>query len=420
MGFFDNLDDPKTQLLLQLGLGLLGGAPGQRKNFGADLAHAGQQGLLGYSQAKGMQAKLAEEKQQQEYRGLQMAQMKREQDRAAQEDALAPKYFGPQSYPQGMTGDDQGNPMPALPPKQDFQGYSNALMGINPMKGIALQQSMMKDSPFGKVDPKDYTPESLQAFAATRDYTQLRPRSKVEVTNGLAYDPYATKPGSFVSGPLADVVPDGRGGFTYNNAKINPLERARVGLEAQRVGMDQQRLGMDRQRLALETPGPNGITPKDLSQANAGVAKEGALAAQTAQRALPDVEAQAQDTIGLVDKMLKHPGFSTTVGAKGPTGVFAAAGRPIPGTDAADFIALRDQLLGKQFMEAYQTLKGGGQITEVEGKKATDAMSRMNTAQSEAAFQEAAKDFKNVLQAGLMRARRKAGSPTGFRVLGKE
>ena len=60
-------------------------------------------------------------------------------------------------------------------------------------------------------------------------------------------------------------------------------------------------------------------------------------------------------------------------------------------------------------MQAYQGLKGGGQITEVEGKKATDAISRMNTAASEPEFRKAVEDFQTVIKQGLYRAKAKAG-----------
>ena len=71
-------------------------------------------------------------------------------------------------------------------------------------------------------------------------------------------------------------------------------------------------------------------------------------------------------------------------------------------------------------MEAYQGLKGGGQITEVEGAKAQSAISRMNIGQSEKEFKTAVKEFREVLKVGLERARKKAGlenkaDPLGIR-----
>ena len=54
-------------------------------------------------------------------------------------------------------------------------------------------------------------------------------------------------------------------------------------------------------------------------------------------------------------------------------------------------------------MEAYKTLKGGGQITEIEGKKATAAMTRMDTSQSEAEFVKAAREFQEIIRGAVAR-----------------
>lgn len=132
-------------------------------------------------------------------------------------------------------------------------------------------------------------------------------------------------------------------------------------------------------------------------------------AGATAQRDLPNAVAGAEQTVGIIDKMLSHPGLSSAVGAKGPAMLFGALDSPIAGTEAADFMALRDQLGGKQFLEAFESLKGGGQITQVEGEKATNAIARMQTAQSEKAFREAASEFRAVVEAAKNRAVQRAG-----------
>jgi hypothetical protein len=91
----------------------------------------------------------------------------------------------------------------------------------------------------------------------------------------------------------------------------------------------------------------------------------------------------------------------------------------IPGTDVSDFNARLDQLRGGAFLEAFQTLKGGGQITEVEGKKATDAITRMRSSQSEDEFKAAALEFKAILQRGVDRAAQRGAQPSGAGVAKK-
>lgn len=121
----------------------------------------------------------------------------------------------------------------------------------------------------------------------------------------------------------------------------------------------------------------------------------------------PRVVQNAETAIRLSDELLKHPGFSQAVGASSMLGI-----QKIPGTNAKDFMNRLDQIKGGAFLEAFNSLKGGGQITEVEGKKATDAIARMDNSTSEAEFKSAVSDFQKVVRAGMNRAKMKA-KPVG-------
>lgn len=118
---------------------------------------------------------------------------------------------------------------------------------------------------------------------------------------------------------------------------------------------------------------------------------------------LPKVVAQGEETVKLVDDLLAAPGFKQAVGTSRVLGV-----QNIPGTAAKDFDIRLDQLKGKQFLQAFESLKGGGQITEVEGRKATDAISRMNAAASEEEFTKAAREFQDIIRQGVERAKGRA------------
>jgi hypothetical protein len=152
---------------------------------------------------------------------------------------------------------------------------------------------------------------------------------------------------------------------------------------------------------------------------------------------LPPTQKQIQDrdriiadadySIKLVDDLINHPGMPDVVGGSfNPAGWAAKAGIPIPGTDAAGFMARLDQVGGRQFLQAYESLKGAGQITEVEGKQATNALSRlMKTGQTEAEYREAAKELKGIFALAKDRARGQGAGqtpqPTGdFKFLGIE
>lgn len=100
-----------------------------------------------------------------------------------------------------------------------------------------------------------------------------------------------------------------------------------------------------------------------------------------------------------------HAGFEDLIGA-----TYKPFARLLDGTDAADMQARLDEIKGGAFLKAFESLKGGGQITEVEGKKATDAITRMSRSQSEAEFVQAALEFRNVVEIGLQRAAAKGGA----------
>jgi hypothetical protein len=129
------------------------------------------------------------------------------------------------------------------------------------------------------------------------------------------------------------------------------------------------------------------------------LAAAGVLAGQN----MPKVQQQSNQMLDVINQIETNPGLSAVVGAPNPfKGKIPLIGN-IPGSPAADFQAKLDQLGGKQFLEAFQSLKGGGQITEVEGTKATNAIASMQTSQSEEQFMRSLNDLKNVVNNGLAR-----------------
>jgi hypothetical protein len=173
--------------------------------------------------------------------------------------------------------------------------------------------------------------------------------------------------------------------------------------------------------LTMGQPGvlPAAVDPRlagQQAEAKAGGQVRGTSAAQSA-ISFPEAQAKAQYTLNLVDELVSHPGLSGAVGAPGAGKVAAK----IPGTKEAGFMSLLNQIQGRQFLEAFESLKGGGQITQIEGDKATQAISRMNTAQSEAEFKAAANEFKGIVSNAIRRSQAKAGgnatmTPSGMPV----
>jgi len=72
-----------------------------------------------------------------------------------------------------------------------------------------------------------------------------------------------------------------------------------------------------------------------------------------------------------------------------------------------------EQIGGGAFLQAFNTLKGGGQITEKEGEKGTAAINRMKLATSEKEFINASRDFQAVLRRGVETAQKELKSGPG-------
>lgn len=121
--------------------------------------------------------------------------------------------------------------------------------------------------------------------------------------------------------------------------------------------------------------------------------------------AAPAAVAGAEQTLAQIDDVMNDPNLGWAVGLGGVVPAIA-------NTAQAGVIAKIEQLQGRAFLEAFQSLKGGGQITEVEGKKATDAIARLQRTQNLEDFKAALKDLRDVVAAGLERARASGGVAT--------
>jgi hypothetical protein len=145
-----------------------------------------------------------------------------------------------------------------------------------------------------------------------------------------------------------------------------------------------------------------GFIPKDVAGKEA--AEKRGQAQGTAQAALAggaDLDAEA--TKKKIDDFIASEGFNEVFGQADqyrPSWTHSDAG--------ADSLARFEQLTGTAFLSAYQMLKGGGAITDIEGQKAGAAMARLNRAQSEAEAKQALTDFKEAVDMGLKKLRRAA------------
>jgi hypothetical protein len=215
-------------------------------------------------------------------------------------------------------------------------------------------------------------------------------------------------------GGAATVVPGSVGAVTMTPAQIatNKVAQGQLAVSQGQLGVAQQRAALDVRKLAQDSDPAFAQKMAQAREAGAAAAKD----INTATRVLPQVVSSANQTLSLIDTMIgkrddkgnlikgaaPHPGFKASVGATLTPGM-----RFVPGSDASDFQSYFDQVKGGAFLQAFETLKGGGAITEKEGEKGTAALNRMNLAQSEKEFVTAAREFQNVVRAGVQRAQAK-------------
>jgi len=158
--------------------------------------------------------------------------------------------------------------------------------------------------------------------------------------------------------------------------------------------------------LPLPTPenfrprGPNVIVQPGMKQADAMAAMSSADKA----------EAQAVNSIALIDKLIDENGNIRPEAASVVGPIQGRTVANIPMTRNQTYAQpIIDQIRGQAFLQAFESLKGGGAITEIEGQKATQAMARLSQTQYEPDFANALKELRDIMAVGMQRARQMRG-----------
>jgi hypothetical protein len=144
------------------------------------------------------------------------------------------------------------------------------------------------------------------------------------------------------------------------------------------------------------TTGSSQIVPKNLAGAEEqkALGKGQGEATITARTALPAAQQAATDVAAQVNRLKNDPDLSSVLGPIDSITPNISAG-------SNRVQAYINQLGGGAFLQARTLLKGGGQITDFEGKKAEQAYIRLNQAQSPEDFKAALDDFNDAVQSGL-------------------
>lgn len=227
-------------------------------------------------------------------------------------------------------------------------------------------------------------------------------------------------------GAKAQFAPDQSGGENYGlqlyytkdaNGQLHAWQPGRNGQpievplpegQAFAPGVDYLNTGtafvpVDRRGAALDTNAP-GVAPVPIDVAGKQSAEVQGTAQGQAVVDLPNTLAKAAETHQVINQLRNHPGRRQ---ATGGTAILPI----LPGTAAKDFDVLLQQARGGVFLQAYQQLKGGGAITNIEGEKGEQAIARLDRAQTEAEFLSALDDLDAVISAGEARMKQRAGQP---------
>jgi len=228
------------------------------------------------------------------------------------------------------------------------------------------------------------------------------------------------------------------GGAMPAGAPMNaPMNMPMGGMPVQAGGMPAQTGGMPSIPTGMPMVSGRGMSPAAMSSANKEIfvdvekrRLENLEKSPTVIATITDTLRNVEDLIGdarivkdekgkeKIDYTVTKDGKQVQ-GRKPAAGFETAVGFGLPsyltpaGSSASDFKVRLDQIKDRTFLQAFETLKGSGQITEKEGEKATSALNRMSTAQSEIEFIKAAREFEQNLRTGMDLAKKKAGVPTG-------
>lgn len=139
----------------------------------------------------------------------------------------------------------------------------------------------------------------------------------------------------------------------------------------------------------------------------AGAAEQTAdgKARSEAKAALPAIQSASEQMLATIDSLANDAYLPNMLGP-------INSRTPNLTSDAARVKSKMDQINGQTFLQAFNALKGGGAITEIEGQRATEAMARLNAAQSLEDYQAALTELRGVVERGMSNARAKANGST--------
>lgn len=303
-----------------------------------------------------------------------------------------------QAFPVQMGGSGQHPMAPAQGQPQQPQPQFPLIPGMSPQQSYLMAQQM---------GLPDYLKLAVQQNAPTNEQKNLSflaPEQRNAILAGQALGDASRDGMQMVMGPDGRIQAIPVQGYAQAQAQLAGAQ-ARAQAEAQ-ASQDLVTVNMP-DGSTQQMPRAQAINLTSQQQPQSGVSTGGIGSTPSkeileARADLPRLTAESEQIINSIDGILNHPGLEGSVG-------FQYGLSAIPGTDESDFVARHEQLQGQVFLQGFQQLKGGGAITEIEGRKAEQAIARLSRAQSEREYRNSLLEIRGIVQTALERARRKAG-----------
>ena len=201
----------------------------------------------------------------------------------------------------------------------------------------------------------------------------------------------------------AGMALQGKEGTAFSGTLTGFRERADMERKRQAVAARRQLMGNLMGGMGMGGAGAAG-SPTQQREAIMSALTGQLIDAPTANILLGNVEKQESNMSGAskatamiadIDNLLSLEGLDQIVGVKGiATGALDTLGLGALLPQAQVARGVLDKIKGGVFLNAFESLKGGGQITELEGKKAEEAGARLLTTQSPEDFRAALAELR--------------------------
>jgi len=285
----------------------------------------------------------------------------------------------------GLLGMMGGGREDTVQPPSQRERISNALMSMS-MFPTAGMQAQMQAFQQKKADYRDEQRDNRLLDRKERQEMQKRNRTLEILRDQGVPDgdlQLAASNPAYMSALMSQVAQARLGGGEVQDP-YSTIGKLQADLAAGRISEEQYQMEIQRRApsgMSL-TVGPDGtvrMTQGDVAEADT-----------------PDNVSSPEAMIANIDGILSDPALDFSTG-------FLEWTQNIPGTGARRFGARAAQLEGQAFLRAFDSLKGGGHITEIEGQKAQQAIGRLDTAQAPEDYRAALTELKGILQLGQER-----------------